>query len=135
MFALLYQFWFYILSPENKWSRFMVAAILWKTGSSKFIARLVTIQVLVIEFYNAKQLFYDHSTFSNFTLPQFALLLEICVKISDQTVYVFHLRLCRLLECPKRPIQTESILGKPPYRGASSNLEHNGAPRAHQRAT
>ena len=52
----------------------------------------------VIDFYDAKQLFYDHSTFNNFTLPQFVLLLEICVKISDQTVHVFHLRLCRLLE-------------------------------------
>ena len=51
----------------------------------------------VIEFYDAKQLFYDHSTFNNFKLPQFALLLEICVKRTDQTVNVFHLRLCRPL--------------------------------------
>ena len=88
----------------------------------------------VLEFYDAKQLFYDHSTFDNFMLPQFALLLAICVNRSDQTVHVFHLRLSRLLKGPKRPIKTESILGKTPYRGASSNLEHNGAPTAHQRA-
>ena len=50
MFALLYQFWFYILSPENEWSKIMVAAILGKTGSSKFIARLVTIHVLLSNF-------------------------------------------------------------------------------------
>ena len=106
----------------------MVAAILGETESSKFIPRLVTIQVLLSNFMMQKQLFYDHSTFNNFTLPQFALLLEICIKRSDQTVYDFHLRLCRLLEGPKRPIKTESILGKTPYRGASSNLEHNGAP-------
>ena len=86
----------------------------------------------IIKFYNAKQLFYDHSmekyTFNNFTLQQFAFLLENGVKSTDQTVHVFHLRLCRLLEGPKCPIKTESILGKTPYRGASSNLEHNGAP-------
>ena len=50
MFALLYQFWLYILSPENKWSQVMVASILGETGSSKFIARLVTIQVLLSNF-------------------------------------------------------------------------------------
>ena len=50
MFALLYQFWFYIFSPENELSQFMVAAILGETGSSKFIARLVTIQVLLSNF-------------------------------------------------------------------------------------
>ena len=86
------------------------------------------------EFYDAKQLFYDHFTFNNFTLQQFAFCWEICVKRSDQTVYVFHLRFFRLLEGPKRPIKTGSILGKTPCRGASSNLERNGAPGAHQRA-
>ena len=67
-------------------------------------------------------------TFNNFTLQQFVLLLELCVKRSDQTVHVFLLRFGRLLEGPKRPIETESILGKTPYRGASRKLEHNGAP-------
>ena len=67
-------------------------------------------------------------TFNNFTLQQFAFLFKICVKGSDQPVDVFQLRFCRLLQAPKRPIKTERILSKTPYRGASSNLEHNGAP-------
>ena len=132
MFALLYQFWFYVLSPENEWSQVMVAAILGETGSSKFIVRLVTIQVLLSNFTLQNNCFMitlcRKCTFNNFTLLQFALLLEICVKRSYQTVHVFHLRLCRLLEGPKRPIKTESIMGKIPYRGASSNLEHNSTP-------
>ena len=70
----------------------------------------------------------ENCTFHNFTLQQFAFLLKFCVKRSDQTVQVFHLRFCRLLEGPKRPIKTERIPGKTTYRGASSNLEHNGAP-------
>ena len=44
---------------------------------------------VVIEFYDAKQLFYDHSTFNIFTLPQFALLLDMCVKIYLTKLYMF----------------------------------------------
>ena len=69
MFALLYQFWFYILSPENEWSQYMVAAILGETGSSIFFPEISHNPGAFIEFYDAKQLFYDHSTFNNFTLP------------------------------------------------------------------
>ena len=68
--------------------------------------------------------------FYNFTLQQFAFLLKICITRSDQTVKVFHLRFCRLLEGPKRPIKTERIPSKTPYRGASSNLEHNDVPKS-----
>ena len=61
-------------------------------------------------------------------------MLKICAKRSDQTVKVFHLRLCRLLEGPKRPISAEGtvneFLGKTHYRDASSNLKHNGALRS-----
>ena len=50
----------------------------------------------------------------------------------DQTVNVFHSRFCRLLKEPKRPVITEGtvpeLLGKTPYRGASSNWERSGAP-------
>ena len=69
----------------------------------------------VIGFYDAKQLFYDHSmekcTFYNFTLQQFAFLLKFCVVRSDQTVQVFHLRFCRLLEGSKRQIKNRKNFG------------------------
>ena len=70
MFALLNQLWFYILSTENEWLQFMVAAILGETGSSKFIARLVTIQVLLSNFTMQNNCFMitlcRKSTFNNF---------------------------------------------------------------------
>ena len=50
MFALLYQFWSYILSPENDLSQFTVAATLNVTGTSKFIARLTANQMLLSNF-------------------------------------------------------------------------------------
>ena len=102
-----------------------------ETGSSKIIARLFTIQELLSNFTMQNNCFmvtlWRKCTFI-FTLQQLAFLLKICVKRSDQTVHVFHLRLCRLLEGPKRPIKTERILGNIPYRGASSNWKYNGAP-------
>ena len=64
-----------------------------------------------------------------FMLQQFSFLLS---KETNQTVYAFHLRLCHLLEGPKRPIRTEGTVpkfqGKIPYRGVSSNLDNYGAP-------
>ena len=67
-----------------------------------------------------------------FSLQQFSFLFAFFRKKIDQTVNVFHSRFCRLLKEPKRPVITEGtvpeLLGKTPYRGASRNLEHSGAP-------
>ena len=103
MFALPYQFWSYILSPENDWSQCTVAAIL----TSKFIVRLVVNQVLLSNSTSQNDCFAITSmkkcTIKYVTLQQFSFVLKICVKRLHQTVNVFHLRLCRLLEEPKRP--------------------------------
>ena len=89
----------------------------------------------VVAFYEAKSVLQSsvekkHINF--FSLQQFSFLLNIFVKRLDQTVNVFHLRFCRLLKEPKRPIITEGtvpeFVGKTPYRRASSNWEHIGAP-------
>ena len=67
-----------------------------------------------------------------FSLQQFSFLFENFRKQIDQTVNVFVSIFCRLLKEPKRPVITEGtvseFLGKTPYRGASSNWEHSGAP-------
>ena len=84
MFALLYQFWSYILSPENDLSQFTVAAILDETGTSKFIARLTAKQMLLSNFTSQNDCFTITSmkkcTIKYVTLQQFSFLLKICLK-------------------------------------------------------
>ena len=81
-----------------------------------------------IKFHEAKQLLYNQSTNKYFTLLQFSFLLKEWIK---RSVNIFYLRLCHLLEGPKRLIRTEGIepeiQSKTLYRGEASNLEHNGA--------
>ena len=93
---------------------FTVAAILDETGTSKFIARLNANQVLLSNFTSQNDCFTITSmkkcTIKHVTLQQFSFLLKICVKKLYQTVNVFHLRLCRLLKEPKRPIRTEGTV-------------------------
>ena len=77
----------------------------------------------VVPFYEAKNSFTI--TLIHFLLQQVSFQLKIFVKRLDKTVNVFHLRFCRLLKEPK---PKDEFLGKTPYRGASSNWEHDGAP-------
>ena len=93
----------------------------------------------VVAFYEAKNVLQssvEKIHINLFSLQQFSFLLKIFVKRLDQTVNVFHLRFCRLLKEPKRPIITAGtvpeFLGKTPYRGMSSNWELAAHPGTHQ---
>ena len=62
MFALLYQFWSYILSPESDWSQFTIYGDRHFGWNRNFEIYRETNRKpgAVIEFYQSKRLFYNH---------------------------------------------------------------------------
>ena len=110
----------------------MVAAIFLETGSSKIVARLVTIQVLLSNFTKLNSCFTISLLKNTHYIFHAKTILIFNEGMGKKIVNIFHLRLCCLLKGPKQPIRTKGIepeiQGKTPYRGTASNLEHNGAP-------
>ena len=77
MFALLYQFWSYILSPETAWTQYGGRHFFLNQKFENY-REISPNPGAFIKFYEAKQLFYNQSieiyTTKNFSLQQLSFL-------------------------------------------------------------
>ena len=134
MFALLYQSWSYILRPANCMARCRGRHLAENRNFEKYreTSHKPDAVGAFYETKNVLQSSVEKILINFFSVQQFSFLFEDFRKKIDQTVNVFHSRFCCLLKEPKRPVITEGtvpeLLDKTPYRGASSNWEHSGAP-------